>query len=231
MKIGDFAEACGTKISVLRHYDKLGLLKPLYIDRFTEYRYYDKSQVIIYERISELKAVGFTLAEIRSMLYGGENTEKLFSARKTALEQQLRGLERLRLYGGIKMEHQFNPLTENIDIPFENDEQVIGKWLVLGECGDGENYPTLLLGDGSKHLYFLPNGEFYWCFGWTKGKLLFVNGESSFANDYRLEQRGDNLYMIIHFKSQDYPETGETTVIALRKLDSVHYTSPTVKCQ
>jgi hypothetical protein len=39
MKIGDFARACGTKISVLRHYDKIGLLKPLYIDRFTEYRY------------------------------------------------------------------------------------------------------------------------------------------------------------------------------------------------
>ena len=42
MKIGDFARACKTNISVLRHYDKIGLLKPLYIDRFTEYRYYTR---------------------------------------------------------------------------------------------------------------------------------------------------------------------------------------------
>lgn len=224
MKIGDFAKACGTKISVLRHYDKLGLLKPVYIDRFTEYRYYDRSQIIIYERISELKAVGFTLTEIRTVLYGGKDTEELFSARKAALEQQLSDLEKLRQNGGIKMEYNFEPLIEKTDIPFENDEQVIGKWLVLGECGNGENYPTLLLGDGSRHLYFLPNGEFYWCFGWTKGKLIYGDGESGFVNNYRLEQRGDDMYMIVDFKSQDYPETGETTAIALRKLDSIHYT-------
>jgi DNA-binding transcriptional MerR regulator len=99
MRIGDFAQACGTKISVLRHYDKLGLLKPLYIDRFTEYRYYDRSQIIIYERISELKAVGFTLKEIRTILYGGKDTEELFSVRKAALEQQLSDLEKLRQNG------------------------------------------------------------------------------------------------------------------------------------
>lgn len=94
----------------------------------------------------------------------------------------------------------------------------------MGEYGNDENYPTLLLGDGNRHLYFLPNGEYYWCFGWTKGKLFFDDGESRFANDYRLEQCGDDLYMIVDFKSQDYPETGEITAIALRKLDSVHYT-------
>ena len=38
MKIGEFAKACKTRISVLRHYDELGLLRPCYVDRFTEYR-------------------------------------------------------------------------------------------------------------------------------------------------------------------------------------------------
>ena len=122
------------------------------------------------------------------------------------------------------MEQTYKPYIEDVDIPFVNDEQVIGKWLVLGECGDGENYPTLLIGDGNRHLYFLPNGEFYWCFGWTKEKLIFGDGESSFANDYRIEQRGDDLYMIVDFKSVDYPRTGETIAIALRKLDSIRYT-------
>lgn len=227
MKIGEFAKVCNTKISVLRHYDRLGLLRPVYIDRFTEYRYYDKSQIAVFERIREMKAAGFALEEIKTMLYSnGSETEKLLDRRQAELEKSLRDLQALRekLSGGIYMEQNFKPLTENIDIPFENDEQAVGKWLVLDECGDGDNYPTLLLGDGNHMLYFLPGGEFYWCFGWTKGKLLFDNGESRFANDYRIEQRGDDLYMVITFKSADFAETGDTTAVALRKIDSGRYT-------
>ena len=226
MKIGDFAKACNTRISVLRHYDKIGLLKPVYTDRFTEYRYYDKSQTAVFERIGELKAGGFSLAEIKAMLRGGDDIHSMFELKRAELESQLRVLDKLEdeFDGGIFMKQEFRPLTEDLDMPFVDDEQVIGKWLVLGECDESENYPTLLLGDGSRHLYFLPNGEFYWCFGWTKGKLIYSDGMSSFANDYRIEQRGDDLYMIVDFKSQDYPETGETTAIALRKLDSVRYT-------
>ena len=218
MKIGDFAKACGTKISFLRHYDKLGLLKPLYIDRFTEYRYYDSSQIAVFERISELKAVGFSLAQIHSMLYSGDDSGELFAARKAQLEQQLRDLETLKtkINGGIIMEQKFKPLIENTDLPFVNDAQVIGKWRVESD--------NTGLGDRERCVYFLPGGEFYWCFGWTKGKLIYDDGVSRYVNDYRLEQRGDDLYMIIELKSQDFPETGEVTAVALRKLDDVHYT-------
>lgn len=38
MKIGEFAKLCGTKISVLRHYDKEKLLEPQYTDVFSGYR-------------------------------------------------------------------------------------------------------------------------------------------------------------------------------------------------
>ena len=217
MKIGDFAQACGTKISVLRHYDKIGLLRPVYIDRFTEYRYYDRSQIAVFKRISELKAVGFSLAQIRQMLYEGVSAEDMFAQKRSELEARLRDLDELKakINGGIIMEQRFRPLIEETDIPFENDERVIGKWQVLGGSG---------LGDRNRYLYFLPDGEFYWCFGWTKGKLIYGDGVSGFVNDYRLEQRGDDLYMVVDFKSQDYPETGETTPVALRKLDSVRYT-------
>ena len=224
MRIGEFAKVCGTRISVLRHYDKLGLLRPVYIDRFTEYRYYDSSQIAVFERISELKAVGFSLAEIRRMLCDDRSAEALFEEKRAELVRRLDHLDELRdkLSGGIIMEQNFKPLVEDLDIPFENDEQVVGKWLVVGSEDDGEDSP---IGDESRQLYFLPGGERYWCFGWTKGKLFYSDGESQFANDYRLEQRGDDLYMVVNFKSQDYPVTGETTPIALRKLDSVHYTA------
>ena len=216
MKIGEFAKACGTKISVLRHYDSEGLLKPVYIDRFTEYRYYDSSQIAVFERITELKAVGFSLSEIRALLYSGEPADAVFERRKAELEQQLRDLERLRLNGGITMENKFKPLIENTDIEFVNDERVIGKWQVEGGSGT--------LGDWNRTMYFLPGGEFYWCYGWSRGKLIYDDGVSRFVNDYRLEERSGELYMIVNFKSQDWSETGETAAIALRKLDSVAYT-------
>ena len=38
MQIGEFAKICNTRISVLRHYDKLGLLTPSRIDPATGYR-------------------------------------------------------------------------------------------------------------------------------------------------------------------------------------------------
>ena len=35
MKIGEFAKAVGTRISVLRHYDREGLLRPVFTGKFT----------------------------------------------------------------------------------------------------------------------------------------------------------------------------------------------------
>ena len=63
MKIGEFANICNTKISVLRHYDKQDLLKPEYIDRFTGYRYYSKEQIAIFFRITALKKAGFSCVD------------------------------------------------------------------------------------------------------------------------------------------------------------------------
>lgn len=229
MKIGEFAKICSTKISVLRHYDKLGVLRPVYIDHFTDYRYYDKSQIAIFNRISELKAVGFTLAEIKYMLYSGngDKIREMFADKQAELEHRLHNLDNLRqiMSGGIIMKQNFEPFVENVNLPFENDQQVIGKWMVLDPCDDSDNYPTLLLGNGNRELYFLPDGNSYWCYSWTKGKLFFGDGVNKFANDYRVERRGDDLYMTIAFKSFDYKETGETVDITLRKMDSVHYTA------
>lgn len=122
------------------------------------------------------------------------------------------------------MEHKFKPFVEDINLPFVNDERVIGKWEVLGEPRNANDYSSLPIGDKKREMYFLPNGESYWCYGWTKGKLIFNDGENAFASDYRIEQRGDDLYMIVNFKSFEFVRTGETIAIALRKLDSRYYT-------
>ncbi len=68
MKTGDFAEKCGVPISVLRFYDTEGVLKPVYTDTFTGYRYYAESQIALCTRIGVLKVCGFTLAQIKKLL-------------------------------------------------------------------------------------------------------------------------------------------------------------------
>ena len=231
MKIGEFAKACKTRISVLRHYDEMGLLKPCYVDRFTEYRYYDESQIAVFTQIQSLKAAGFSLSEIKTLLYSGneEAVLQMFDEKRFKLEQTLHNLEALRLImsGGNLMNNNFKPLIEDVNLPFENDEQAIGRWQVLGERENGSNCSNI--GGTKKEVYFLPNGERYWCYGWTKGKFIFKNGSQAFANDYRIEQRGDDLYMIINFKSYDYLKDGKTTPIALRKLDSNRYTKEDIR--
>ena len=70
MKIGEFAKACNLPISVLRYYDSCDLLKPIYTDHFTGYRYYSEIQISVAARIKELKSAGFSLSEIKQMISG-----------------------------------------------------------------------------------------------------------------------------------------------------------------
>ena len=64
LQIGEFSRLCGVTIKTLRHYDKLGLLIPEHIDRYSGYRYYSVGQMQKMGAIRELKSLGFSLVEI-----------------------------------------------------------------------------------------------------------------------------------------------------------------------
>ncbi len=68
LKIGDFSRLAHVTVKALRHYGKVGLLKPVWIDRFTGYRYYSLQQLPRLNRILALKDLGFSLEQIRPML-------------------------------------------------------------------------------------------------------------------------------------------------------------------
>ena len=63
-RIGEFSRIAKVTIDTLRHYDALGLLKPVEVDPFTGYRYYSARQLLSLNRIQALKEVGFSLEEI-----------------------------------------------------------------------------------------------------------------------------------------------------------------------
>ncbi|MEJ2749906.1 MAG: helix-turn-helix domain-containing protein, partial [Anaerolineae bacterium] len=84
LKIGEFAKEADVTVKTLRHYARLGLLKPAWIDRFTGYRYYAREQMPRLNRIMALKDLGFTLEQIGRIL-----TENL-------TVDELRGMLRLK---------------------------------------------------------------------------------------------------------------------------------------
>lgn len=219
MKIKEFAKACGVPESTVRYYDKKGVLKPVETNLATGFRYYGESQIADVGKIMSLKAAGFTLAEIKKITSGRADTEviqNLFAEKKSRLDETLNLLEdtkKLILGGNFMKTNNIELLHEDVNVPFENDEEVIGKWEIVGET-------SVNMGGKKRELFFLPNGEWYWCYSWTKGKFLYNDGASSRVCDYTLENRGDGLYMIIDFKTSIGID-----VITLKKADGKRYTA------
>lgn len=237
MKIGEFSKACGLPISALRYYEACKLLKPVYVDRFTGYRHYSKNQIAVCKYIGELKEVGFSLAQIRQII-SGNLTEKemqiIFECKKNQLDETIRSLDVLyeKISGGTFMtSEKFEALHENVHLFFENDERIIGRWEILGEYNNRNEFElddklsASGIGNKNRELYFLPNGEWYWCYSWTKGKLLIDNGEISYTNEYSLEKQSNGLYMFVKLKSYDYMQSGLTTLLVLRQLDKKRYSA------
>lgn len=77
MKIGEFAQVSRLSIKTLRYYDRIGLLQPTEIDRFTGYRYYTLDLLPRLNRILALKDLGLTLTEIKSMLDDDVSADEL----------------------------------------------------------------------------------------------------------------------------------------------------------
>lgn len=68
LSIGEMAKLRNVTVDTLRHYDKIGLLKPYHIDPDTGYRYYSIYQYEVLGTIKELRKIGFSLEEIKEFL-------------------------------------------------------------------------------------------------------------------------------------------------------------------
>lgn len=67
-QIGEVAKLFNISVSLLRYYEKIGLLKPEYIDVKTGYRYYSISQFECLNTIRYLRALGTSLEKISTFL-------------------------------------------------------------------------------------------------------------------------------------------------------------------
>ena len=68
MTIKEFARLCGCNPQTLRYYDRVELLKPVKVDEWSGYRFYDEEQALTFIKIKNLQIAGFTIDEIKGLL-------------------------------------------------------------------------------------------------------------------------------------------------------------------
>ena len=99
--IGDFANLGRVSVRMLRHYDSIGVLLPAAVDPVNGYRLYSAGQLARLNRVVALKDLGFTLAQVRSILedqIGPVELRGMLRLRQAQLEEQL-DADRARLRG------------------------------------------------------------------------------------------------------------------------------------
>lgn len=116
LRIGEFSKLCKTTIKALRYYDKIGLLKPAFVDRATAYRYYAEEQLETVQRIQSYRAAGMPVEGIARILHGNdpsvalrEQRRQLEKAQQT-IGRQIQEIDRL-----LAGEQQYTACLKNID--------------------------------------------------------------------------------------------------------------------
>lgn len=69
LSIGEMSELNNVSIQTLRYYDNLDLIKPLFTDPESGYRYYDIKQSALLDLLQHMKGLGMSLKEIKKMLF------------------------------------------------------------------------------------------------------------------------------------------------------------------
>jgi DNA-binding transcriptional MerR regulator len=91
-RTAEFAALGGVTVRALRHYDRLGLLRPR---RTTSgYRVYTAPDLEILEQIVALKFIGVPLKQISALRRGGSTLADALRAQRHLLEQKAEGLRR-----------------------------------------------------------------------------------------------------------------------------------------
>lgn len=93
-KIGDFSKLNKVSIKALRHYDELGLLKPVKVDDSTGYRYYSAAQLPKLNKILALKDLGFSLNKITEIIDYDQTSEFLSSMLAIRKEELMESIKK-----------------------------------------------------------------------------------------------------------------------------------------
>lgn len=131
------------------------------------------------------------------------------------------------------------PCNDNIQLSFVDDPEVIGHWKTVKCCLPNsqeafrpERMNWQPLEGDIKDLYFLPEGEKYWCFSWTKDYVISRFGVpyEEGLNPYQIRTIDGRKYMYLWFKDHNYFYRGALPdLLILEKIDSKRYTKEDIR--
>lgn len=122
LKIGEFASLSSISIHMLRHYDKIGMLSPQYVDENNGYRYYDISQLLKANQIVALKNMGFGLEDITEALTASQDEIEVLLKDKLErkieeakmIEQQIKALQKTLYFEESSEEHALSIIVKRM---------------------------------------------------------------------------------------------------------------------
>ena len=213
IKIGDFANMFGVSIKTVRFYEEKKLLKPAYIDIYTGYRYYDEKNIDEMSTILAYKSLGFELSEIKDVhdeliikkIEEYKNKINIMHSQINALNSLLNSEER-----------ELKKMKT-----FINDENVIGKWSLIGLANNKEDFNNnkLLEDDiAIKELYLMDGGKEYWVISWSKGSIYIKD------KPYTYEIDGNKMFVNLKGLFDE-----DEKVAVYERIDNKHYTIDEIK--
>ena len=172
LTIGAFAKLCGTTTKTLRYYHNIGILKAAYVDEFSNYRYYLAEQKMVFDEIRSLERLGYSLREIHRLLpLDEQQKQQALHGKKQELSGSIMNIEKKLAEFGEPINKPITPSDLLIHLHFENCDQMLGKWELIGETSASYDLVNITPIKEPLYsvLYFLPGGAFYRHISWSKG--------------------------------------------------------------
>ena len=137
--VGEISKLTNVPIQTLRYYDKMGLLKPAYINEQNNYRYYSINQFIKIDLLKQCKLIGLSLKEIEELLKDeitSDSMIKIIDRQRKVLDEKIKEMESVKSYinfleGRIK---ESRKVRENEIFIKENNERVVRKLIKASYC-------------------------------------------------------------------------------------------------
>jgi DNA-binding transcriptional MerR regulator len=103
LTIGQLARLAGLTTRALRHYDKLGVLRPAAVGDENGYRLYDRAQVEVARQIRVLRELEVPLDEVRRIVAdpGSDDAQRRIAAHRARVEARLTELRTAHYFLGL----------------------------------------------------------------------------------------------------------------------------------
>ena len=119
--IGEMSKLQNVSVQTLRYYDKIGLLKPSYIDEKSRYRYYSAKHFVTLNSIKQCKAMGLSLDEIKELIENYTSFDSILniiSKQKEMIDTKIKELNTVKNNISFLEKRIKNSLEEGINDVF-----------------------------------------------------------------------------------------------------------------